>query len=263
MQMFYRRDTPIGPGAKVMQGETLIKLPDMSGLKVVTKLQEAQVNQLRTDPTKKMQALVHIVGLERPIAAWVSNVSVVPDSSQRWWDPDLKEFPVDLTLDENPPGLKPGASADVEIFVNRLANVLSVPLAAVYTAGTQRYVFVRQNGAVKPTPVTLGSCTDTHAQVVGGLDTGADVLLLAAGQGHELLEHAGIKPPSMDSPALPAPDAAKPAVKVASATPTADASAAGAESPATQPVAIKIVAKTETAETKSDSGGTIRMAPAQ
>src|SRR5437764_9669485 len=83
--------------------------------------------------------------------------------------------------------------ANVELLVNHLSNVLAVPLAAVYSAGPDTYVFVRDGEKVKARKVKIGQTNDTHAQVRDGLDAGASVLLLAAGQGRELLEQNGIK----------------------------------------------------------------------
>ena len=40
---------------------------------------------------------------------------MLSDSSQRRWNPDLKEYPVDLTLSETPKGLKPGMGIQAEI----------------------------------------------------------------------------------------------------------------------------------------------------
>ena len=70
------------------------------------------------------------------------------DSSQRFWNSDSKEYPVDVTLDETPPGLKPGLTASVKIFVDRLYHVLAVPVSAVYAAGPDNYVFVRNEREV-------------------------------------------------------------------------------------------------------------------
>jgi hypothetical protein len=81
----------------------------------------------------------------------------------------------------------------VKIFVDRLHNVLAVPVGAVYAAGSDSYVFVRDSGEPRPTKVTIGQVNETHAQVIAGLSQGQQVLILGAGQGRELLENAGIK----------------------------------------------------------------------
>ena len=125
----------------------------------------------------------------------VTNGSLtLPDNSQRWWNPDLREYPVELTLDETPPGLKPGMRVEnAEIFVSRLDQVIAAPLAAIYSVANDSYVFVRDGQSVKERKVTLGTANETHVQVVSGLNENEQVLLLQPGQGRMLLEKAGIK----------------------------------------------------------------------
>jgi len=95
-----------------------------------------------------------------------------------------------------------------------------VPLATVYAAGDDNYVFVQSGDGPKPVKVSIGGVNDTHAQIKQGLSVGDRVLILQAGQGRELLEKAGIKiiPKKTEeqpakpakSPVPPAPPAAPP-----------------------------------------------------
>jgi HlyD family secretion protein len=183
------RDNPIQEGAQVREREMIIRLPDVSAMKAVVRIQEAQVSKLMIG----QRALVRIVGLPEPVEAKLDKISVLADNSQRWWNPDLKEYPVDLVLERTPPDLKPGAGVQAEVFVGHLSNVLTVPLASIYSAGEDRYVFVRDGESAKPHKVTIGASNDTQAEVKDGLASGQDVLLLQPGQGRDLLEKAGIK----------------------------------------------------------------------
>src|SRR4051812_1378675 len=160
-----------------------------------------------------MTGAVETAGVPKPVKAKVTSVSVMADNSQRWWNPDARDYPVELTLDETPAGLKPGASAKAEIGVEKLTQVLAVPMNAIYSVGQDQYVFTKDLiDGVKPKKVTLGQSNDTHVQVKDGLAAGQDVLLLQVGQGRDLLEKAGIKAtvapttrPGATPPAMPAP----------------------------------------------------------
>lgn len=193
-QQWYYRDRPIQAGAQVNQQELLIRLPDTSKMKAVVKVQESWISKLRMDEKNPMTATVEIVGVSKPVKAKVTSVSVMADNSQRWWNPDARDYPVELTLDETPPGLKPGASAKAEIQIASLPHILAVPMNAIYAVGQDRYVFVKDLlHGVAPQKVTLGQSNDTHVEVTEGLAAGQNVLLLQVGQGRELLEKAGIK----------------------------------------------------------------------
>lgn len=217
-QQWYYRDRPIQAGAQINQQELILRLPDTSTMKAVVKVPESWISKLRMDEKNPMQATVEIVGVPKPVKAKVTSVSVMADNSQRWWNPDARDYPVELTLDETPPGLKPGASAKAEIQVASLAGVLAVPMNAIYAVGEDRYVFVKDLlRGVRPAKVKLGQSNDTHVQVTDGLAIGQDVLLLQVGQGRELLEKAGIK--AVDSPTT------KPATIPPTAKPTGIAAA--------------------------------------
>lgn len=180
----------IQEGATVRERQALLRLPDTSRMKAVVRLNEAQVPRVR----EGLRATVRVVGVPTPLTGRITRISVLADSGSRWWNPDSKEFPVDVALDSTPPGLKPGMGAQVEILVDRVDQVLAVPLAAVYSVGRDAYVFVSDGQRLQPRKVQIGRTNDTHAQVSDGLQGGERVKLLEAGEGRTLLEQAGINP---------------------------------------------------------------------
>lgn len=180
---------PIQEGATVRESQTIMRLPDTRSMKVALRVQEAQIPRLH----EGLRATCTIIGLPRPMGATVTKISVLADNSQRWWNPDLKEYPVDLTLDETPIGMKPGITAQAEILVSRATGVLAVPLTALYSAGSDVFVFVRDGSNLTPVKVKIGQRNETHAEVKEGLSRGQEVKVLQAGEGRELLEAAGIK----------------------------------------------------------------------
>jgi HlyD family secretion protein len=177
-------------GAQVRERQQLLRLPDTAAMKAVVRINESQVPKLRNG----QKAIVKIVGVTEPVAATLTKISPLADSGSRWWNPDLKEYPVELTLDRTPKDIKPGIGVQAEIYTDRLSDVLAVPLAAIYADRSNNYVFVKDNasGDVKPVPVKIAETNETHARVASGITPGQSVLLLQAGQGRDLLERAGI-----------------------------------------------------------------------
>lgn len=186
----FSQQTPIQEGATVREQQRLIRLPDTSTMKVVVRINEAMVGRLY----EGQRARVRIVGVPNYIWATLTKISVLADSGQRQFNPDVKEYPIDLTLDETPPGLKPGMGAAAEVFVDLAENALAVPLASIYSAGQDAYVFARENDQFLPRKIRVGRTDDAYAEALGDtIKNGDEVLLLAFGQGQELLERAGIK----------------------------------------------------------------------
>jgi HlyD family secretion protein len=231
--------SPLQEGATVRERQALFRLPDTSEMKAVIRIQESQVSKLQIG----QRGMVRIVSQAEPIGATLTRISVLADSSNRFWNPDLKEYPVELTLDRTPTEVKPGMGLSAEIFIERLEDVTAIPVGAVYAAGDEHYVFVK-SGEVNVTPVKvkLGEANETHVAVEGALPSQAQVILLQAGQGRDLLEAAGIRvavaPTSQQgegrrrkgkeaqpdaAPTAPAAPAA-PAAPVAAPAPTAQAS---------------------------------------
>jgi RND family efflux transporter MFP subunit len=182
----------IAEGTIVRERQQLLRLPDTSEMKVVVRANESQVSKLAVG----QQAMVSIVGVPQPVAATLSKKSPIADSGSRFWNPDLKEYPIEMTLDKTPPGVLPGMSAQAEIFIERLHDVLAVPLAAIYAEQKTSYVFVRAGDRVEPRPIKIGQTNETHARIAEGLNPSEEVLILQAGQGRELLEKSGVRPPA-------------------------------------------------------------------
>lgn len=221
----------IAEGVQVRERQQLLRLPDTSSMKAVLRVNESQVPKLRVG----QKGYVKIVGVPQPVAATLTKISPLADSGSRWWNPDLKEYPVELTLDKTPADIKPGIGVQAEIFTDRLDDVLAVPLAAIYSDRASTFVFVKDEaGQVKPAAVQIGETNETHARIATGIKPGENVLILQAGQGRELLERAGITTSEGAGPARGPEDEKSPVEKTAiAATPGAASGApvAGADGP--------------------------------
>lgn len=213
--MFFR-ETPVQAGAQVREQQLVVRLPETSAMKAVARVGEHQAVTLHVDPGRPIRCRVRIVGRPEPFDGSVTNINVLSDTMQRWWNPDLKEFPVDITLDHTPPGLKPGTSCSVEILVDRLDDVLAVPVGSIYTWQQRNYVWVRHGAGLLRSEVQIGRSNDTHVEITQGLTAGQQVLLLQAGQGRSLIGESGADEPA---PATMPADPGRPTAVARSETP--------------------------------------------
>ena len=189
-------------GTQVRERQSLLRLPDTNSMKCVVRIGEAMAQRIREGQPAKVT-----LSSGQTLSATVSAISVMVDNSQRWWNPDLREYPVDLTLDQTPQSLKPGMGARTEILIGHADQSLAVPLSAIYTAGRKSFVFLRDGGddedvRVRPAEVKLGLINEQFAQVMQGISDGQQVKVLQIGEGQELLDRAGIKvaPDAGDEP---------------------------------------------------------------
>jgi multidrug efflux pump subunit AcrA (membrane-fusion protein) len=107
----------------------------------------------------------------------VTKVGVLPDSANRWMSPDLKVYLTTITIDGNYNWVKPGMSAKVEILVNKLDDVVYIPVQAVSPDGAKQICYV--SGGFKPErrEVQVGDFSDEFIEVKNGVKEGERVLL--------------------------------------------------------------------------------------
>lgn len=96
---------------------------------------------------------------------------------------NIKGFATRILLENVDPQVRPGMTANVKIPVASADDVLSVPLAAVFTEPDpdtgviDRYVFVERDGRFDRRTVRIGVSDYFHAQVIEGLTQGEIVSL--------------------------------------------------------------------------------------
>jgi HlyD family secretion protein len=157
----------------VRNRQELIKLPDVSAMKVNVKIHESYVNQIRPG----QQAFVVLDSMpDRRFAAVVDSVSLLPDTQSRWANPNLKVYGTQVRIVDKLPDVKPGVSARAEIIITNIPDALTIPIQAVTTRGGKQVVYL-DDSPTEPVPVTVGMYNTKMIQVVSGLNDGARVLL--------------------------------------------------------------------------------------
>lgn len=170
----WRTENMIEKGATVHERQSLIKLPDVSSMKVVVRVHEAQTERLQLG----LPASVEIEGFTgRKFTGRISKIAVLADSQNRWMNPNLKEYVTEVLLDGEFTELKPGVTARVEILVAQVENSLAVPIQSVFAKGADYYVFVDQNGSPNPVPIVPGLASNEFVEVKKGLESGQKVYL--------------------------------------------------------------------------------------
>ena len=161
-------------GAKISPRQQLMIIPDMTTLQIKTKVYESIIDQVK----RGQPAYVRFDA--RPDAILpgrIDSVGVLPSSQHRWLNPGVKVFEVIVKLDEEFGDLKPGMTAQVEIELARLKDVLSVPVAAVFTEQEKTYCYRVDGGQLSRVEVRVGRMNDTRVEIISGLEAGDEVAL--------------------------------------------------------------------------------------
>lgn len=213
----WSRPITLAVGEKINPRQQLMIIPDMTTLQVETTVYEAVRDQVR----EGLPALIRLTRQEAKdntvLTGRVHEVAPLPDSQNPWLSPGVKVFPTivkfaDLKQTE---GLTPGMTAQVEIILAELPDVLSVPIAAVFSEAEETYCYKTKHGKYSRVPVKIGRSSETQVQILSGLAEN-DLVLLAPPPGAKPTKKAKERP---ETPAIatrpattrPGPTATRPA----------------------------------------------------
>jgi len=171
----YGNQEPIREGATVRERQTIITIPDLRRMSVNVKIHESYINKIKVGQKARITVDAYP---DKPLDGEVTVVGVLPDSQNRWLNPDLKVYLTTVTIEGTNTWLKPGMSAKVEILVDHLDDVVYVPVQSVEPANGKQYCFVA--GAFsKPErrEVQIGEFNDEFIEVKNGVKEGERVLL--------------------------------------------------------------------------------------
>ncbi len=165
----------IAEGATVRERQAILTIPDMREMAVKVNIHESAVQRVAVGQT----ANVSIDAFpDVRLTAVVTKVAVVADSANSFMNPDLKVYPTTVKIDGEHDWLRPGMSAEVEILVDRLEDVIYVPLQAVSYFDDKRVVYLLRGGEPQMREVETGTFSESFIEIRSGLREGEEVLLL-------------------------------------------------------------------------------------
>ena len=205
---YYGGEERIREGATVRERQSIITIPDLTKMSVRVKIHESYIKKVK----KGQRARITVDAFpDTALQGEVSKVGVLPDSQNRWMNPDMKVYLTTISINGTNDWLKPGMSAKVEILANCLSNVVYVPVQAVSPSEGKQVCYVANGGKPERRAVEVGEFNDEFIEIKQGLKEGERVLLRAA---ESLAPDKTDEQPQPPSPAKPA---AQPAATPAAA----------------------------------------------
>ncbi len=167
----------IEEGATVRERQRIFSLPDISKMRVNTKVHESMVDRIRGG----LKARIRVDAFpQQVLIGTVDTIQPLPDPTS-FFSSDVKVYTTLVTIGSENAGLRPGMTAQVEILVKQLDDVVSIPMTAVLEYRNKDYVYVAQpkNPPVKR-EIKLGISNDKLIEVKEGLREGDEVALSPA-----------------------------------------------------------------------------------
>ena len=165
----------IQEGATVRERQSILTIPDMREMAVKVNIHESAVQRVAVGQPVKVSVDAFP---DEQLTGVVIKVAVVADSANSFMNPDLKVYPTTIKIDGTHDWLRPGMSAEIDILVQSLEDVVYVPIQAVTYFDDERVVYVSNRGRTERREIEVGTFSDSYIEIRSGLEAGEEVLLL-------------------------------------------------------------------------------------
>lgn len=167
-------ETVIEPGTLIRERQTIIRLPDPRRMQVRAKVNESRITliepgmpaKIRIDAISNMELIGRVAKVNR---------YAEPGS---WYSSSIKEYATIIEIVDPPESIRTGMTAEVQIFVAQLPDVIQVPIQAIYEHGGKTYSLVKTGkNAFETREVSLGGTNDKRATIEQGVSENETVVL--------------------------------------------------------------------------------------
>jgi RND family efflux transporter MFP subunit len=164
--------TKIEQGAEISEGYKIITIPDASEMKVEVKIHETWID--RIEPNQPADITVEAFP-DKTFTGRVLKKAPLADAED-WLNPDLKVYSTDIGIDGTHDSLKTGMTGKVTVIIDKLQDVLYVPIQSVVTIEDEKFCYIAGSPAEK-CEVETGLFNDNFVEIKSGLAEGEQVLL--------------------------------------------------------------------------------------
>ena len=163
----------IEQGTGIPEGYKIITIPDASEMKVEIKVHETWIDKVELNQPAKITVVAFP---EKTFTGKVLKKAPLADQTDDILNPDLKVYLTDVSIDGTHDALKTGMTADVEVIINDLHDVLYVPIQSVTTMEEKKICYV-MGSVVEKREVETGLFNENFVEIKSGLTEGEKVLL--------------------------------------------------------------------------------------
>ena len=160
-------------GDQTYSGNPLISLPDLSQLKAIVRINEVDIAKVVTGLDVEIRPDAFSDSKFTGVVREVANLAINKIGSTK-----IKVFPVAIYLNETDKDLLPGLTVSCRIIVDKIEDVLYVPIDAVHTEAGENFVFKKSGNGFKKTEVETGRSNSDYTVIVSGLNENDEVALI-------------------------------------------------------------------------------------
>ena len=142
---------------------TVAELPDLSVMQSLTYINEVDIQKLR-------EGQVVNIGLDaNPDKKLTGKVTSVANIGEQRPNSDSKVFEVMIQVNESDTTLRPAMTTSNSILVQKLTDVIYVPLETIHSTDELSYVFKKDGLSAVRQQIKIGDMNETSAVVINGV----------------------------------------------------------------------------------------------
>jgi HlyD family secretion protein len=172
---YARQRDPIEIGDGVHKGQKIITIPNTAEMDALVRVHESWIERVQPGLP------VRVVADPFPddvFTGEVIRVAPLPDPQSRYMRTGLKVYATQVAIEGEQRTLRPGMSAKVEIIIDRLKNVLCVPIQAVASRWGEKLCYVVTPSGLEARPVETGQFNASFIEIKAGLSEGEVISLV-------------------------------------------------------------------------------------
>jgi len=152
-------------GDQTWSGNAMIDLPDLSQIKVTTKISEIDISKIKLNQQSniRLDAFADTIFTGKVIT--IATLAV----NKNYNNQKIKVFPTEILIKGSSKLLMPGMTVNVKITTDKINNVLFIPLIALFKKDNQDYVFVKRGKSYEKQEVTVGQANNDYIIINKGL----------------------------------------------------------------------------------------------
>jgi HlyD family secretion protein len=166
--------SPFKAGDHAWPGAPLVELPETSSLRVSARVDETERGRLALNQA----VTVHLDAIpDQQFTGKIEEISTIAteDYSAGW--PIPRNFDLRIALDQLDPRQRPGMTAQITIIVERIPDVLIIPVHATFQKGGETFAYVWDGSKFRQHLVEVRKRSGDRVVIGKGLQTGDRVAL--------------------------------------------------------------------------------------
>lgn len=160
-------------GDQCWAGLPIIQLPDLSSLKATVQINEVDISKISKGLEVQIKPDAFSDSTFTGKVNSVANLAINKERSTK-----IKVFPVEILVNEADKNLLPGLTVSCRIIMDKLEDVLYIPLDALRMEGERYFVYRRSGNGFEKIEIETGISNTDYVVVLDGLKAGDAIALI-------------------------------------------------------------------------------------